>query len=85
MIERIKTENGERWAMVFDETYSLCDICIRTIGLTELLIDATSSELYHSAQGDFCSALEILRCLLPTPDQASQYEDYLKEHGLITS
>lgn len=79
MITKIQTEESDRWAVVFDECYSLGDIAKCASGLIDLMICATSSELFGSAQNDYYSALSILKMMLPTDDQAVDYEEYIEQ------
>ena len=83
MIKRIKTEEGERWAMVFDKTTALEEISQTTLGLIDLMITATGSDLFESSQSGFYSALDIVRSLIITPEQANEHEKYLRETGQI--
>ena len=85
MIKRIKTEDCECWAIVFNKCYSLEDIGRISHGLIELMTTATQSDLFDNSQQGFFAALELLQEIIPNSTQMFEYEKMLQEKGLITS
>lgn len=78
MIKRINTENGERWAIVFEnENTTLEDLTTLQRGLVDLMITGTGSDLFDSANMDYHSGLSILREFIPTPEQSFDIEKRL--------
>ncbi len=79
MIKKVETENGECWAIVLHPTTSLDGISELQTGLIDIMIDATSSDLFHASQNEFYNTLAILRDTILTPEQMHEYEQYLKQ------
>ena len=66
MITRIKTNEGERWAIVFEESMLIDEIGAMAHGLTELMIAASASEFFENSADGFRESLYLLQLMLPT-------------------
>jgi hypothetical protein len=84
MLKRIKTESGNRWAIVFDEPHcELAEIQQMQIGLVKVLQGLTSSELYGNL-GEFeYSALELLEQSFLDFYLLDDYQRHLEKAGII--
>ncbi|MCL1942954.1 MAG: hypothetical protein FWF54_05330 [Candidatus Azobacteroides sp.] len=78
MVKQIETENGNCWAIVFNEHFDLGDVCSMQNGLIEIMITATQSALYSTSQEEFYKILRLLDECLLTQDQYYEYERFLK-------
>jgi hypothetical protein len=76
MIKRIKTEDGERWALVFRENDTLENVRGYASGLLEVMTDAVVSETFDGKESYW--ALDLLKCFIPSADEVCDYERYLK-------
>jgi len=78
MIERIKTKDGERWALVFDEHDTLEDIRGYANELLDMTIVASSSDIWQAAQSAYTWTLNLLRYFVQTADTVFKYEQQLE-------
>ncbi len=81
MIQRVKTDKGERWAIVFGEHYSLEDFVNLQNGLLYVLKASTHSDLLESMGEDLYWVLDLFETIIPTHDQACEYERHLKKQA----
>jgi len=84
MITRVKTDKGESWAIVLHPCNSLEDIGNMARNMIELMITATSSELFDSSKEGFYWTLTVLKELIATSDQRAAVEAALWKNGEIT-
>ena len=79
MTQIVKTEAGERWAIVFGEHFSLDNLVAMQKGIICVLQSAvTNSEFICSTGDDLYTVLDLLSETLPDSRQAYEYEKYLK-------
>jgi hypothetical protein len=78
MLQRIKTDGGERWAIVFGEHFSLEDYVNLQNGLINVLQASTHSEMLCGMGEDLFCVFDLLEAITPTHTQAYEYEQYLK-------
>jgi len=79
MLQRIKTENGECWAVVFNYSTTLEEITMQQKGMIEIMKAATLSDVFDSCKEDFYSTLDLLgETFLPT-------EKYFEIHKHLTA
>ena len=83
MITRVKTDKGEHWAILLNPCHSLEDIGNMARNIIELMITATSSDLYDSSKEGFYWALTVLKELIATPDQTAAIEHEMWKNGVI--
>lgn len=79
MLQKIKTEDGERWAVVFHEATGLEEITQMTNGVIELMQTATEADTFNSANSGYYWSLDLLSCMLPTIEQVVDWERALKQ------
>ena len=80
MLQRINTENGKRWAIIFNcESATLEDICMMQRGLIEVMITATQSDIFDTTQAGFYETLKLLNDSLLNENQYLEYENFLKK------
>jgi|GEM_PF-5353165 len=79
MIKRIKTDDGERWALVFEKHDSLEDLRNYADGLLEIVITATGSDTWDGKQSYVYWVLNLLQHFIPNVDDAVNVNRLLKE------
>lgn len=78
MIAKVKTENGENWAIVLDKHSSLEDITNYTNGIITIMKYATyCNDILPNDK--ICNMLLLLEHMMPTINQVTQYEQFLKK------
>ena len=82
MLKQVDTENGKRWAIVFDAYFSLEDLAELKKGLVNLMVTATDSGLFESSKDDFYSALMTVREMCLDASQAADIERLCKSGKL---
>lgn len=78
MITKVKTESGDRWAIILKETNSFENVKDYVDGLITILKFVT----YHGdmlPSDEICSVLSLLELMMPTTEQVSQYEHFLEK------
>jgi len=78
MIQKVKTDAGERWAIVFRESYSLEDFVSLQNGLIGVLQASTHSDMLGSIGNELYYVYELFSELIPTHTQANDCERFLK-------
>ena len=79
MLQRIETENGKRWAVVFNrDDFRLDEIVEMQKGLVNTLISVTQTDFYDSSPMDFFEMLKWLNESLPNTEQCVEFERILK-------
>ncbi len=79
MLKRIETENGKRWAIVFDrDDFRLDEIAEMQKGLVNMLIIATQTDFYDSSPMDIYEMLKLLNESFPNAEQYAEVENLLK-------
>lgn len=78
MITKVKTENGDCWAIVLHQTYRLEDIRDFINAIFTIMKYATySNEMLPNTE--IGCVLSLLDEMLPTPEQTTNYEHYLNK------
>ncbi len=80
MLKRIETENGKRWAIVFDhDDFELKEITEMQKGLVNMLIIATQSDYYDSSPVDFFETLKWLNESFSSAELYAKVERLMRE------
>ncbi len=80
MLQRIETENGKRWAIVFDhDDFELKEIAEMQQGLVNMLIIATQSDFYDSSPTEFFNTLKWLHESFLSAGQYFELERLMRE------
>ncbi len=80
MLKRIETENGKRWAVVFDHAdFDLKEIAEMRQGLVNMLIIATQSDFYDSSPIDLFETLKWLHESFLSSEQYIELEGLMRE------
>jgi hypothetical protein len=79
MLQKISTDAGECWAVIFHNTSSLEDIQNIQKSLIDLMSVATQSDTFDSAKNSYYWVLSLLDNMLLSDDQMFEYERLLKE------
>lgn len=80
MLKRIETENGKRWAVVFEhDDFELQEIAKMRQGLVNMLIIATQSNLYGSSPVEFFETLKWLHESFLSAGQYAELEELMRE------
>jgi hypothetical protein len=82
MIQKVKTEDGERWALVFGEYFSLEESVSIRNGLLGVLQATACQDTLECGTEDLYYVLRLLLEMAPTHDQAYEYERFLKKTTL---
>ncbi len=79
MLQRIETENGKRWAVVFNrDDFRLDEIVEMQKGLVNTLISVTQTDFYDSSPMDFFETLKWLNESFLNTEQCVEFERGLK-------
>ena len=78
MINKVKTDAGERWAIVLRDRFPLSDLAKLQNSLIYVMQACSSSDFFGSSGEEFYAVLDLLSEILPTQDQMHEYERYLE-------
>ena len=78
MIQRIKTEEGDRWAIVLRDCYTFEDFVNLQKGLLGVLQASTHSDLYDCNRENVYFVLDLLEEMTLNNCQANEYGTILR-------
>ena len=79
MVQKVKTDAGERWAIVFGKRFTLSDFISLQNGLIRVLQAAGHNSDFIAGMGDeLYAVLDLLETTHFTYDQVNEYQRYLE-------
>ncbi len=78
MIKRIKTEDGDRWAVVFGERDTLESVAAAQRGVVNVLAVGTQADIFNGAEVDYFNVLWLLEAMCLEAQQACDIEKLCK-------
>lgn len=79
MLQKVSTDAGECWAVIFHNNSSLEDVQNIQKSLIDLMSVATQSDTFDSAKMSYYWVLSLLDNMILSDDQMLEYERLLKQ------